>query len=160
MPPFWHLQHIGASWADAIPVLHRQAPQVATVILQHFEQPATAPRPHPGSTSSAPVNPGTGMGTPQLATTSCPAATTRQRRNCSQGRPNPAGNNTRQPQSTPQHVKTFIPHSTSQPSHPGFAIRSIRQQKLSPLSHTLQGSHTQTKSSGSSCSVALGFHYP
>jgi hypothetical protein len=36
-PAYW------ASWADAIAVLHRQAPQVATVILQHFEQPATAP---------------------------------------------------------------------------------------------------------------------
>ena len=36
-PAYW------ASWADALPVLHRQAPQVATVILQHFEQPATAP---------------------------------------------------------------------------------------------------------------------
>ena len=36
-PAYW------ASWADAIPVLHRQAPQVATVILQHFKQPATAP---------------------------------------------------------------------------------------------------------------------
>ena len=38
-PAYW------ASWADALPVLDRQAPQVTTTILDPFEQPATAP-PH------------------------------------------------------------------------------------------------------------------
>jgi len=38
-PAYW------ASWADALPVLHCQAPQVTTTILHLFEQFATAP-PH------------------------------------------------------------------------------------------------------------------
>ena len=39
VPAFW------ASWADAVPVLHRQTPAVATAILEMFAAPAAAP-PH------------------------------------------------------------------------------------------------------------------
>ena len=109
------------------------APASATGGNRHppaFRTAGHSTRPHPGSTSSAPVNPGTGMGTPQLATTSCPAATARQRRIVRRADPTRLATTRGSPS---QHRSTSRPlyHTRpSQPSHPGFTIRSIRQQNF------------------------------
>ena len=148
MPPFWHLQHIGhpglTPYQSCTGKRHRWQPSSSSISNSLPQHPPTS-RQHKQRASQSRNR----DGNPPAGDNFLPSSHHPPTKNCSQGRPNPAGNNTRQPQSTPQHVKTFIPHST-QPAKPSWIRNPVHSPaELSPLSHTLQGSHTQTKSSGS-----------